>query len=62
MARERIIAPEAHRHDEPAPDGRPASDEMNGGGGRALRPRRLDEYVGQRELIQRLTIAPVVSR
>ncbi|MCZ6834174.1 MAG: Holliday junction branch migration DNA helicase RuvB, partial [Planctomycetota bacterium] len=44
MAKERIITPEVQRRDEPA-------------AGIALRPRMLDEFVGQRELVEKLTIA-----
>ncbi|UCD74551.1 MAG: Holliday junction branch migration DNA helicase RuvB [Phycisphaerales bacterium] len=48
MAKDRIISPEAQRSDEPDP----AS-----AGAAALRPRRLQEYVGQRDLVEKLAIA-----
>ena len=48
MAKDRIISAEAQRLDEPEPAVV---------GGAALRPRRLAEYIGQRDLVEKLTIA-----
>jgi Holliday junction DNA helicase RuvB len=51
MARERIISPTRTVEDEPQDRFAPA-----------LRPRRIDEYVGQRELIERVRIAVAAAR
>lgn len=48
MARERIISPQAQRRDEP--DAAKAASA-------SLRPARLPEYVGQRDLVEKLAIA-----
>jgi Holliday junction DNA helicase RuvB len=51
MARERLVSAEAR-----------VEDEEQAGTGPALRPRRLDEYVGQTELVERVRIAVQAAR
>lgn len=48
MARDRIVSPDHTPHDAADATSAPLS---------ALRPRRLDEYVGQRDLIEKISIA-----
>ena len=49
MAKDRIVSAEEQAIDEPA-------------GGAMLRPRRLDEYIGQRDLVEKLSIALAAVR
>lgn len=64
MAKERIISPQAQQHDEPVSGGGGG----DGGGDRgvrgapAIRPRRLDDFVGQRDLVEKLFIALKAAR
>jgi Holliday junction DNA helicase RuvB len=51
MARERLVSAEAG-----------VDDEEQGASGPALRPRRLDEYVGQTDLVERVRIAVQAAR
>ena len=51
MARERLVSAEAR-----------VEDEEQGGAGPALRPRRLAEYVGQTDLVERVRIAVQAAR
>ena len=55
MARDRVVTTE-QRHEDQEPSQSSAVPDM-GGGGPALRPVRMVEYVGQRELVERLSIA-----
>ena len=56
MAKERIISPAAQKRDDvPAPGG-------GGGGGAAIRPRTMDEFIGQRDLVEKLIIALFAAR
>lgn len=59
MARERVVMPEASSGD--ADEGR-GGEAVSAGGHNALRPDRLDGYVGQRELKERLSIALAAAR
>lgn len=51
MARERIITPQALPEDQPPAPGQPT-----------LRPKKLDDYIGQRELIEKLRISIAAAR
>ena len=55
MARDRVVTTE-QRHEDQEPSQSSAVPDI-GGGGPALRPVRMVEYVGQRELVERLSIA-----
>ena len=55
MARDRVVTTE-QRHEDQEPSQSSAVPDISGGGP-ALRPVRMVEYVGQRELVERLSIA-----
>ncbi|MCA9291204.1 MAG: Holliday junction branch migration DNA helicase RuvB [Phycisphaerales bacterium] len=55
MAKERIVSPEAQPQDDLAAA-------AGGAGGNPLRPQRIDEYIGQAELLEKLEIALAATR
>ncbi len=55
MSRDRVVTSERRREDQEPPETPSSADPPPGGP--ALRPVRMDEYVGQAELVERLSIA-----
>ena len=52
MAKDRIVSPEAQ----------PTDEQHIAVGSAAIRPHRLDEYIGQRDLVEKLSIALTAVR
>ncbi|MEC8559359.1 MAG: Holliday junction branch migration DNA helicase RuvB, partial [Planctomycetota bacterium] len=55
MSRDRVVTSDRRHEDQEPPETSTSADPPSGGP--ALRPVRMDEYVGQAELVERLSIA-----